>query len=293
MPKPIDLTTGKERRFEIKPGKPPIRRKRKAAPVVKRKPVARKKPVAKKVAKPNIKIPNIQDLLKGGIFGAVTTPKKKTPAPKQKVKTEFSQKKPNPSDIRYFRDPARDPESYGPVAKKSYEREYIDWAESKPKPPRKIGGMGRASKAYQNAIKKYRKDLKDWQASKPAAPTQPTPTTGAPVPVPIAPPGSISPVLEDVPNRYADRFFRPTSTVGTPDSLVPRNIVGQSYDPSFAASFAPPPQPPSSVFGGYGQQAPMAALAPYAGMAQSQPMPTDFFPSYVPKPDPIILTDDD
>ena len=96
-----------------------------------------------------------------------------------------------------------------------------------------------------------------------------------------------------MPNKYADRFFRPTSTVATPDSLVPSNIVGQSYDPSFAASFAPPPQPPGSVFGGYGQQAPMAALAPYAGMAQSQPMPTDFFPSYVPKPDPIILTDDD
>jgi hypothetical protein len=92
------------------------------------------------------------------------------------------------------------------------------------------------------------------------------------------------------PNKYADRFFRPTSTVGTPDSLIPSNIVGQSFDPSFAASFTPPPQPPGSVFGGYGQQAPMAALAPYAGMAQSQPMPTDFFPSYVPKPSPIIET---
>lgn len=92
------------------------------------------------------------------------------------------------------------------------------------------------------------------------------------------------------PNKYADRFFRPTSTVGTPDSLIPSNIVGQSFDPSFAASFTPPPQPPGSVFGGYGQQAPMAALAPYAGMAQSQPMPTDFFPSYVPKPAPIIET---
>ena len=92
------------------------------------------------------------------------------------------------------------------------------------------------------------------------------------------------------PNKYADRFFRPTSTVGTPDSLIPSNIVGQSFDPSFAASFTPPPQPPGSVFGGYGQQAPMAALAPYAGMAESQPMPTDFFPSYVPKPAPIIET---
>jgi len=92
------------------------------------------------------------------------------------------------------------------------------------------------------------------------------------------------------PNKYADRFFRPTSTVGTPDSLIPSNIVGQSFDPSFAASFTPPPQPPGSVFGGYGQQAPMSALAPYAGMAQSQPMPTDFFPSYVPRPAPIIET---
>ena len=301
IPAGIDL---RERLAKLSPApkkrtrkkKPVSRRRPTPRPVVKRKPTpkpapaAKRKPVAKKVAKPNVKTPNIRDLLKGGIFDAVAKPKKKTPAPKQKVNKKVSQKKPSADDIRYFRDPVRPPGSYGPVAKKSYEREYIDWAESKPKPPRKIGGMGKASKAYQNAIKKYRKDLKDWQESKPAAPTQPT---SAPVPAPIAPPVSIPAISDDMPNKYADRFFRPTSTVATPDSLVPRNIVGQSYDPSFAASFAPPPQPPGSVFGGYGQQAPMAALAPYAGMAQSQPMPTDFFPSYVPKPDPIILTDDD
>ena len=34
----------------------------------------------------------------------------------------------------------------------------------------------------------------------------------------------------------------------------------------------------------------MFAMAPYAGLAQSQPMPTDFFPSYVPRPDPIYET---
>ena len=114
------------------------------------------------------------------------------------------------------------------------------------------------------------------------------------------------------PNKYADRFFRPTSNLGTPDSLIPSNIVGQSFDPGFAARYLAGgtgetnvdagngigmmvmpqrPEPPAgSVFGGYGQQAPMQALAPYAGMAQSQPMPTDFFPSYVPRPDPIYET---
>ena len=110
-----------------------------------------------------------------------------------------------------------------------------------------------------------------------------------------------------------DDFFLdvpPTSNLGTPDSLIPSNIVGQSYDPGFAARFLAGgtgetnvdagngmgmmvmpqrPEPPAgSVFGGYGQQAPMQALAPYAGMAQSNPQPTDFFPSYVPRPDPIF-----
>ena len=100
--------------------------------------------------------------------------------------------------------------------------------------------------------------------------------------------------------------------VGTPDALIPSNIVGQSYDPGFAARFLAGgtgetnvnagngtaltmipqrPEPPAgSVFGGYGQQAPMQALAPYAGMAQFNPQPTDFFPSYVPRPDPIYQT---
>ena len=90
------------------------------------------------------------------------------------------------------------------------------------------------------------------------------------------------------PPKMEGRYVPPTSNLGMPDSLIPSNIVGQSFDPSFAASFTPPPQPPGSTFGGYGQQAPMQALAPYAGMAQSNPQPTDFFPNYIPRPDPVF-----
>lgn len=90
------------------------------------------------------------------------------------------------------------------------------------------------------------------------------------------------------PPKMEGRYVPPTSNLGTPDLLIPSNIVGQSFDPSFAASFTPPPQPPGSTFGGYGQQAPMQALAPYAGMAQSNPQPTDFFPNYIPRPDPVF-----
>ena len=92
------------------------------------------------------------------------------------------------------------------------------------------------------------------------------------------------------PPKMEGRYVPPTSSLGTPDSLIPSNIVGQSYNP-YAASMArsmQPPQPPGSTFGGYGQQAPMTALAPYAGMAQSNPQPTDFFPTYVPRPDPVF-----
>jgi len=90
------------------------------------------------------------------------------------------------------------------------------------------------------------------------------------------------------PPKMEGRYVPPTSNLGMPDSLIPSNIVGQSFDPSFAASFTPSPQPPGSTFGGYGQQAPMQALAPYAGMAQSNPQPTDFFPNYIPRPDPVF-----
>ena len=90
------------------------------------------------------------------------------------------------------------------------------------------------------------------------------------------------------PPKMEGRYVPPTSNLGMPDLLIPSNIVGQSFDPSFAASFTPPPQPPGSTFGGYGQQAPMQALAPYAGMAQSNPQPTDFFPNYIPRPDPVF-----
>ncbi len=173
----------------------------------------------------------------------------------------------------------------------SFESAYIDWMESKPTPPRRPKGMGAASKKYQKANRDYKENLKQWEASKPSrasfvpsstAPTAPT--------APVVQPDYAPPFREELPDRFAGRYVPQGSILGTPDMSISSNIVGQSYDPNFAASFRPPPQPPGSTFGGYGQQAPMAALAPYAGMAQSQPMPTDFFPTYIPRPDPIIET---
>lgn len=187
----------------------------------------------------------------------------------------------------------------------SFESDYIDWLESKPSgPPRRPKGMGVASKSYQAKVKKYKTDMAKWEASKPSRLmyTAPTPAPApAPDPAP-APPLAPTPPASDPPDKFEGRYRPPTSSVGTPDSLIPSNIVGQSFNPYLAAfaggqqnpyqsSFmGPQQQQPSSTFGGYGQQAPMFAMAPYAGLAQSQPMPIDFFPSYVPRPDPIYET---
>ncbi len=90
-----------------------------------------------------------------------------------------------------------------------------------------------------------------------------------------------------MPDKFEGRYVPQGSILGTPDMSISSNIVGQSYDPSFAESFQQPPQPPGSTFGGYGGQAPMQALNPYAGMAQNNPQPTDFFPTYIPRPAPV------
>ena len=176
----------------------------------------------------------------------------------------------------------------------SFESRYVNWLASKPVEPRRPGGMGAASKKYQARRKKYESDLAKWEASKPVQPLQPSqslqdqriPPVVAPAPTPAPPPPTMGPILTNEPNpdlppRFKDRFVRPMSPLGTPDMLIASNIVGQSFDPS-AATPPMPPQPPGSVFGGYGQQAPMQATAPFAGMAQANPMPIDFFPGAVP-----------
>lgn len=171
----------------------------------------------------------------------------------------------------------------------SFESRYVNWLASKPTKPRRPGGMGAASKKYQARRKKYESDFAKWQASKPVQPLQPSqsiPPVVTPAPTPAPPPPTMGPILTNEPNpdlppRFKDRFVRPMSPLGTPDMLIASNIVGQSFDPS-AAMPPMPPQPPGSVFGGYGQQAPMQATAPFAGMAQANPTPIDFFPGAVP-----------
>jgi hypothetical protein len=167
----------------------------------------------------------------------------------------------------------------------SFESAYIDWMESEPKAPPVRRGMSSASKAYKEQKKQYAKDLEAWKASKPARATYsapaPAPTAPAPTTAPIAPP------QPPTPDKFEGRYVPQASILGTPDMSISSNIVGQSYDPSFAESFKQPPQPPGSTFGGYGGQAPMQALNPYAGMAQNNPQPTDFFPTYIPRPAPV------
>lgn len=217
--------------------------------------------------------------------------------------------------------PPQMPDTQQQAGGASFESDYIDWMESKPTKPRRPKGMGAASKSYQKANREYKENLKQWEASKPSramyitAPATTAPTESSPPPEFVPPP-------TETPDKFEGRYVPPTSNLGTPDSLIPSNIVGQSFDPGFAARFLAGgtgetsqkqiplmgdlsgagnnpalmvmpqrPEPPAgSVFGGYGQQAPMQALAPYAGMAQSQPMPTDFFPTYIPRPDPIYET---
>ena len=182
------------------------------------------------------------------------------------------------------------PTDQAPVQSGSFESRYVNWLASKPVEPRRPGGMGAASKKYQARRKKYESDLAKWRASKPVQPQslqdQRIPPVVAPAPTPAPPPPTRGPILinepnPDLPPRFKDRFVRPMSPLGTPDMLIASNIVGQSFDPS-AAMPPMPPQPPGSVFGGYGQQAPMQATAPFAGMAQANPMPIDFFPGAVP-----------
>ncbi len=130
----------------------------------------------------------------------------------------------------------------------SFESAYIDWIESEPKAPPVRRGMATASKAYQEQKKQYATDLEAWKASKPARATYsapaPAPTTE---PAPTAP---IAPPQPPMPDKFEGRYVPQGSILGTPDMSISSNIVGQSYDPSFAESFKQAPQPPGSTFGG-------------------------------------------
>ena len=120
----------------------------------------------------------------------------------------------------------------------SFESDYIDWLESRPTAPRRPGGMGAASKKYQARRKKYQSDLAKWKASKPSRATYSTaPVNTIPAdPAPTPPPDYVPPPTE-TPDKFEGRYVPPTSNLGTPDSLIPSNIVGQSYDPGFAARY--------------------------------------------------------
>lgn len=113
----------------------------------------------------------------------------------------------------------------------------------------------------------------DW---KPPTSEQPSPTP-SPDPKPAPPP----------PPTFVDM----DPLKGMREQFVPRNILGQSYDPQVREDFVKkmqsganisryptyemPTSPlPQTQFGGYGQPMPMSPLAPYAGLGAPPIPPT-------------------
>ena len=128
----------------------------------------------------------------------------------------------------------------------------------------------------------------DWKppTSADPAPTQPDmPVQPGPDPLPESPAPKPPTIIDMDPLK------------GMRDQFVPRNILGQSYDPQVredfikkmqsganitsTPSYQMPTSPiPQTQFGGYGQPMPMSALAPYAGLGAAPFRPTDYDEPY-------------
>lgn len=114
---------------------------------------------------------------------------------------------------------------------------------------------------------------------------EPTPVVPAPRPAP--------PSAAEL-NTARQAFLKATDPLyGVRETYVPTNILGQTYDPRVREDYArrmlqaganiqqggspsfemPTSAVPQVQFGGYGAPAPMAALAPYAGMGAPPPPP--------------------
>jgi hypothetical protein len=114
---------------------------------------------------------------------------------------------------------------------------------------------------------------------------EPTPVVSAPRPAP--------PSAAEL-NTARQTFLKATDPLyGVRETYVPTNILGQTYDPRVREDYArrmmqaganvqqggspsfemPTSAVPQVQFGGYGAPAPMAALAPYAGMGAPPPPP--------------------
>lgn len=291
---PSDITRKIEERIKSLPQKAPAKSLK---PVARRRPAVqpiRKKPVAKKPVTrnriPEINIPagvpeivrkRIQELMASSQTKAPTTPRKAAVQPVRKkptAKKTAPKKKAAPKKTAAKKKPQTTTGSFGGTG--------IAMSES----ARKRGEAIRNSPLYsevqdaQSALNKYWKEkhgysqksadadpvyrkMKDdlFALQDRAAGTSSSQTPAPQTPAPQAPTPPTNPL--------AASFATPQSI----NQMIPRNIVGQTFDPNVAMP-PMPPQPFGSVFGGYGQQAPMQAMAPFAGMAQNNPPPIEFFP---------------
>ena len=134
------------------------------------------------------------------------------------------------------------------------------------------------------------------QGSKPADWKPPTSAD----PAPTLPDMPVQPAPEPLPESPAPKpptFIDMDPLKGMRDQFVPRNILGQSYDPQVREDFVKkmqsganitstpsyqmPTSPiPQTQFGGYGQPMPMSPLAPYAGLGAAPLRPTDYDEPY-------------
>jgi len=134
------------------------------------------------------------------------------------------------------------------------------------------------------------------QGSKPADWKPPTSAD----PAPTLPDMPVQPAPDPLPESPAPKpptFIDMDPLKGMRDQFVPRNILGQSYDPQVREDFVKkmqsganitstpsyqmPTSPiPQTQFGGYGQPMPMSPLAPYAGLGAAPLRPTDYDEPY-------------
>ena len=119
-------------------------------------------------------------------------------------------------------------------------------------------------------------------------------------PAPTLPDMPVQPGPDPLPESPAPKpptFIDMDPLKGMRDQIIPKNILGQSYDPQVredfikkmqsganitsTPSYQMPTSPiPQTQFGGYGQPMPMSALAPYAGLGAAPFRPTDYNEPY-------------
>jgi len=141
---------------------------------------------------------------------------------------------------------------------------------------------------YPGGIEQYFKDNPDRDPRRDTSDPSPDPA-------PTLPDMPVQPAPDPLPESPAPKpptFIDMDPLKGMRDQFVPRNILGQSYDPQVREDFVKkmqsganitstpsyqiPTSPiPQTQFGGYGQPMPMSPLAPYAGLGAAPRPPAD------------------